>query len=100
MFLDVAKYVISDFSLTFIQYHRSPRKQNKKNPLDSALTISPTRGLEKEVLDLLLIAYFLAIELLVREAIFFDQSGLGGKAEATLGIFSGKKINIMDLRLR
>lgn len=52
------------------------------------------------MLDLLLIAYILAIEPLIREAIFFDQSGLGGKAEATLGIFSGKKINVMNLRLR
>lgn len=37
-------------------------------------------------------AYFLAIEPLLREEMFLDQSSLVGKAETTLGIFSGKKI--------
>lgn len=51
-------------------------------------------------MGLFLSAYFLAIEPLLKEVMFSDKSGLVGKAEATLGIFSGKKINIKNLRLR
>lgn len=45
-------------------------------------------------LFLTLITYFLALETLLRQAVFLAQSGLVGEAEAILHFFGGKKINI------
>lgn len=52
------------------------------------------------MLDLFLSDHFLAMEPPLSEAVFLDRSGLVGKAEAILGLFSGKKIYIKNLRLR
>lgn len=42
------------------------------------------------MLGLFLLDHFLAKEPSQREITFLDQSGLAGKGEATLGIFSGR----------
>lgn len=92
------KYIVSDFFWTpFHVMGLQGNKRKKKCPFYVQLPSSFwAEDLGEGMLDLFLtlIAYFLALETLLRQAVFLAQSGLVGEAEAILHFFGGKKINI------
>lgn len=80
------------------ELHGCPRKQKKKISLFSFPHLSDQRNWRKKHwIRFSLIAYFLAMEPFLRDAMFLDRTDLVGKAEATQDIVSGKKINIKNL---
>lgn len=76
-------------------------EENKRKKSSLSTQLSSAEELGREILDLFLIDRFLfGNRALLKEVMFLNQSGLIRKAEATLGMFSGKKINRNHWKLR
>lgn len=74
------------------------KRKKKKNPLYSACILFLTRGDRER--NVRFVSVRSLTFWLVSPLVFLDQSRLVGRAEANVDMFSGKEINIKNLRLR